>query len=156
MKIVVADKITPRGLELLRQSNWTVVSQPGASLAAELGDAEALIVRSATRVDAALLASAPRLQVIGRAGVGVDNIELDAATRRGILVMNTPGGNSVSVAEHAFALLLSLARSIPQLSSGIHAGKWEKGGAAGSEVRGKALGLVGLGRVGFEVARRAR
>ena len=156
MKIVVADKITPRGLELLRESNWTVISQPGPALAAELADADALIVRSATRVDAAVLAAAPRLQVIGRAGVGVDNIELDAATRRGILVMNTPGSNSVSVAEHAFALLLSLARSIPQLSNGIHAGKWEKGGAAGSEVRGKLLGLIGLGRVGFEVARRAR
>jgi D-3-phosphoglycerate dehydrogenase len=156
MKIVVADRITSRGLDLLREPGWTVVAQPGPSLVAELAEADALIVRSATRADAALLNQAPRLRVIGRAGVGVDNIDLDAATRRGILVMNTPGGNSVSVAEHTFALLLSLARSVPQLSSAIHAGRWDKGSTAGSELRGKVLGLIGLGRVGFEVARRAR
>src|SRR5271169_3749468 len=98
MKVVVADKITSRGLDLLREPGWTVVAQPGAALPGELADADALIVRSATRVDAAVIQAAPRLRVIGRAGVGVDNIDLDAATRRGILVMNTPGGNSVSVA----------------------------------------------------------
>ena len=156
MKVVVADKITSRGLDLLREPGWAVVAQPGAALANELADADALIVRSATRVDAAVMQAAPRLRVIGRAGVGVDNIDLDAATRRGILVMNTPGGNSVSVAEHTLALLLSLARSIPQLSSSVHAGRWEKSAAAGTELRGKLLGLVGLGRVGFEVARRVR
>jgi D-3-phosphoglycerate dehydrogenase / 2-oxoglutarate reductase len=156
MKVVVADKITSRGLDLLREPGWTVVAQPGPALAAQLADADALIVRSATRVDAAVIQAAPRLRVIGRAGVGVDNIDLDAATRRGILVMNTPGGNSVSVAEHTLALLLALARSIPQLSSSVNAGRWEKGAAAGTELRGKLLGLVGLGRVGFEVARRAR
>ncbi len=156
MKIVVADKITSRGLELLRQPGWQVVAQPGPSIAAELADADALIIRSATRADAALLDAAPRLRVIGRAGVGVDNIDLDAATRRGILVMNTPGGNSVSVAEHTLALLLSLARSVPQLSSAFHAGRWEKAAAPGTELRGKLLGLIGLGRVGFEVARRVR
>src|SRR5712692_9851253 len=148
MKIVVADKITSRGLELLRQPGWQVVAQPGPSIAAELADADALIIRSATRADAALLDAAPRLRVIGRAGVGVDNIDLDAATRRGILVMNTPGGNSVSVAEHTLALLLALARSVPQLHASTHAGRWEKNGATGTELRGKTLGLVGLGRVG--------
>src|ERR1700693_101127 len=130
MKIVVADKLTSRGLELLREPGWIVVAQPGPALAAQLADADALIIRSATRADAALLDAAPRLRVIGRAGVGVDNIDLDAATRRGILVMNTPGGNSVSVAEHTLALLLSLARSVPQLSSAFHAGRWEKAAAA--------------------------
>ena len=156
MKIVVADKISKRGLELLAESGWQAATPAPGSLEAELADADALIVRSATRVSAALLEHAPRLRVIGRAGVGVDNIDLDAATRRGVLVMNTPGGNAVSVAEHTLALLLALARSVPQLNAAIHAGRWEKSGAAGIELRSKTLGLLGLGRVGSEVARRAR
>ncbi len=156
MKIVVADKISKRGLELLGENGWQAVTPAPESLEAELAEADALVVRSATRVSAALLQHAPRLRVIGRAGVGVDNIDLDAATRRGVLVMNTPGGNAVSVAEHTLALLLGLARSVPQLNAAIHAGRWEKSGAAGIELRGKILGLLGLGRVGSEVARRAR
>ena len=126
------------------------------TVSAALAGADALIVRSATRVTAELLEQAPRLRVVGRAGVGVDNIDLDAATRRGILVMNTPGSNAVSVAEHTLALLLALARCVPQLNAATHAGRWEKGAAAGIELRGKTLGLIGLGRVGSEVARRAR
>ncbi len=156
MKIVVADKISKQGLTLLGEPGWQVVSPAPGSLEAELGDADALVVRSATRVTAGLLERATRLRVIGRAGVGVDNIDLDAATRRGILVMNTPGGNAISVAEHTLALLLALARSVPQLNAAVHAGRWEKSGAAGVELRGKTLGLLGLGRVGSEVARRAR
>ena len=156
MKIVVADRISDRGLALLREPGWEIVLPDSASLTAALADADALIVRSATRVTDALLSAASRLRVVGRAGVGVDNIDLDAATRRGVLVMNTPGGNAVSVAEHTLALLLALARSVPQLNAAIHAGRWEKGGARGTELRGKTLGLVGLGRVAFEVARRAR
>jgi len=155
MKIIVADKISERGLALLREPGWRVALPAPGSLGGELADAEGLIVRSATRVTDELLAQGPRLRVVGRAGVGVDNIDLDAATRRGVLVMNTPGGNAVSVAEHTLALLLALARSVPQLNAAIHAGRWEKGGAAGIELRGKTLGLVGLGRVGSEVARRA-
>ena len=156
MKILVADKIALRGLELLREPGW-LVEQPGAAeLAARLADADALVVRSATRVTAELLEGAAKLRVVGRAGVGIDNIDVDAATVRGVLVMNTPGGNSVSVAEHTMALLLALARSVPQLSAALRAGRWEKSGAAGMELRGKVLGLIGLGRVGFEVARRAR
>ena len=155
MKIVVADRISQRGMALLSEPGWQVVQPAKASLAAELADADALIVRSATRVTAELLEKAPRLRVIGRAGVGVDNIDLDAATRRGVLVMNTPGGNAISVAEHTLALLLALARSVPQLNAATHAGRWEKSGAAGIELRGKTLGLLGLGRVGSEVARRA-
>jgi D-3-phosphoglycerate dehydrogenase len=123
---------------------------------AELADADALIVRSATRVTDELLQHAPRLRIVGRAGVGVDNIDLDAATHRGILVVNTPGSSATSVAEHALALMLALARSVPQLNAAMHAGRWEKSGAAGAELRGKTLGLVGLGRVGGEVARRAK
>src|SRR5438445_6455 len=156
MKIIVADRISEHGVKLLADPGWQVVQPAAAALASELAEADALVVRSATQVTDELLSHARRLRVIGRAGVGVDNIDLDAATRRGILVMNTPGGNAPSVAEHALALMLSMARSIPQLNASMHAGKWEKSGAAGAELRGKTLGLIGLGRVGAEVARRAR
>src|ERR1700731_765502 len=156
MKIVIADKISERGIELLRESGWQVVLPAAGALPTEIAGADGLIVRSATRVTSDLLNKASRLRVVGRAGVGVDNVDMDAATRRGVLVMNTPGGNAVSVAEHALALMLSMARSIPQLNASMHAGKWEKSGSAGVELRGKTLGLIGLGRVGAEVARRAR
>ncbi len=155
MKIVVADKISERGIELLRESGWQVVLPAAATLPAEIADADGLIVRSATRVTADLLDKAERLRVVGRAGVGVDNVDMEAATHRGVLVMNTPGGNAVSVAEHTFALMLALARSVPQSNAAIQAGRWEKA-STGMELRGKTLGLVGLGRVGTEVARRAR
>jgi D-3-phosphoglycerate dehydrogenase len=156
MKIIVADKISEHGFALLREAGWDVVTPAAGALAAELATADGLIVRSATKVTAELLENAPKLRVVGRAGVGVDNIDVEAATHRGILVMNTPGGNAVSVAEHTFALMLAMARSVPQSNASIHAGRWEKSGAAGTELRGKTLGLVGLGRVGTEVARRAR
>jgi D-3-phosphoglycerate dehydrogenase len=155
MKIIVADKISERGIELLRESGWLVVLPAAGTLPAEIADADGLIVRSATRVTAELLDKAGRLRVVGRAGVGVDNVDMDAATHRGVLVMNTPGGNAVSVAEHTFALMLALARSVPQSNAAIQAGRWEKS-STGMELRGKTLGLVGLGRVGTEVARRAR
>jgi D-3-phosphoglycerate dehydrogenase len=156
MKIIVADKISERGLALLREKGWNVLIPAAAALPAEIADADGLVVRSATKVTPALLEKAPRLRVIGRAGVGVDNVDVEAATRRGILVMNTPGGNAVSVAEHTFALLLALARYVPQANASIQAGRWEKSSLSGTELRGKTLGLVGLGRVGTEVARRAR
>src|SRR6202046_2133899 len=156
MKIIVADKISERGTALLREAGWNVVTPTAAALPSEIVDADALIVRSATKVTAALVANAGRLRVIGRAGVGVDNVDVDAATRRGVMVMNTPGGNAVSVAEHTFALLLALARAVPQANASIQAGRWEKSAFSGTEMRGKTLGLVGLGRVGTEVARRAR
>jgi D-3-phosphoglycerate dehydrogenase len=156
MKVIVADKISERGVELLRQqAGWNVVLTTKDNLNAEIADADALIVRSATKVTAELLDKAPRLRAVGRAGVGVDNIDLDAATTRGVLVMSTPGGNAVSVAEHTFALLLALARQVPRLDKAMHEGKWEKSSAAGTEVRGKTLGLIGLGRIGSEVAIRA-
>jgi D-3-phosphoglycerate dehydrogenase len=156
MKVIVADKISERGVELLKQqAGWNVVLTTKESLVGEIADAEALIVRSATKVTAELLEKAPRLRVVGRAGVGVDNIDLDEATKRGVLVMSTPGGNAVSVAEHTFALLLSLARQVPRLDKAFHEGRWEKSSAAGTELRGKTLGLIGLGRIGSEVAVRA-
>src|SRR5260370_32405828 len=156
MKVIVADKISEHGVKLLTGPGWKVVQAAAGALARELAEADALVVRSATRVTDELLGHAKKLRVIGRAGVGVDNTDLDGATRRGVLVMNTAGGNAPSVAEHALALMLSMARSIPQLNASMHAGKWEKSGAAGAELRGKTLGLIGLGRVGAEVARRAR
>jgi D-3-phosphoglycerate dehydrogenase len=156
VKIIVADKISERGVALLREGRWEVVIPSAAALPSELADADALVVRSATKVTAALLEKAARLRVVGRAGVGVDNVDVEAATRRGILVMNTPGGNAVSVAEHTLALMLGLARAVPQANASIQAGRWEKSSFSGTELRGKTIGLVGLGRVGTEVARRAR
>src|SRR6195256_4928163 len=155
MKVIVADKISERGVELLRSAGWNIVLTTKDNLNAEIADADALVVRSATKVTPELLEKAPRLRVVGRAGVGVDNIDLEEATKRGVLVMSTPGGNAVSVAEHTFALLLALARQVPRLDRAIHEGRWEKSSAAGTEVRGKTLGLIGLGRIGSEVAVRA-
>src|SRR5208282_2580640 len=155
MKIIVADKISERGIELLRETGWEIVLPTAADLPSAIVNADGLIVRSATKVTGALLDRAEKLRVVGRAGVGVDNVDMDAATHRGVLVMNTPGGNAVSVAEHTFALLLALARGVAQSNAAIHAGRWEKT-SSGMELRGKTLGLVGLGRVGSEVARRAR
>jgi D-3-phosphoglycerate dehydrogenase len=155
MKVIVADKISERGVELLKEAGWNVVLTTKETLNAEIADADALIVRSATHVTLELLEKAQKLRVVGRAGVGVDNIDLPEATKRGVLVMSTPGGNAVSVAEHTFALLLAMARQVPQLDKAIHEGRWEKSSAAGTEVRGKTLGLIGLGRIGSEVAVRA-
>lgn len=152
--MIVADKISERGVELLKETGWKIVATTKETLGGELADAEALIVRSATKVTADLLDKAPRLRVVGRAGVGVDNIDLDEATKRGVLVMSTPGGSSVSVAEHTFALLLALVRQVPKFDAAMREGRWEKS-SSGAEVRGKTLGLFGLGRIGSEVARRA-
>ncbi|MBS1814403.1 MAG: phosphoglycerate dehydrogenase [Acidobacteria bacterium] len=159
MKIVLAEKVSPATLAVLKQeSDWNVVThdQIKDGLANELADADALVVRSAVQVDAKLLESAPKLRVIGRAGVGVDNIDAPAATHRGIVVMNTPGANAVAVAELTLGLMVTMARSIPRANSTMHAGKWEKKTLQGTELRGKTLGIVGLGRIGLEVARRAR
>jgi D-3-phosphoglycerate dehydrogenase len=154
MKVIVADKISERGVELLKKSGLNTVLTTKETIHAELADADALIVRSATRVTKDLLEKAPRLRAVGRAGVGVDNIDLPEATKRGVLVMSTPGGNAVSVAEHTFALMLALARQVPKVDAGLREGRWEKS-SSGTELRGKTLGLIGLGRIGGEVARRA-
>jgi len=157
MKIVIADKVSPSALKIFAEHpDWTIVSPDKESLARELADADAIVVRSATFVDGTMMEKSPKLRVIGRAGVGVDNVDLDAATKRGIVVMNTPGGNAVAVAEHTFALMLSLARFIPRAHATMTAGKWEKKTLQGTELRGKTLGIVGLGRVGVEVSRRAQ
>jgi D-3-phosphoglycerate dehydrogenase / 2-oxoglutarate reductase len=158
MKIVVADSLASSALDRLRETGWTVDARSGrspAALAADLADADALIVRSATRVDRALLAAAPRLRVVARAGSGVDNVDVETATARGIVVMNAPGANSVSVAELAFALILALARRIPAADASMKSSHWDKSKFTGGELRSKVLGIVGLGRVGQEVASRA-
>ncbi|WP_348268159.1 phosphoglycerate dehydrogenase [Edaphobacter paludis] len=159
MKIVLAEKVSPATLAVFQQEpGWNVVTpdQIKNGLAAELADADALVVRSAVQVDAKLLESAPKLRVIGRAGVGVDNIDTPAATHRGIVVMNTPGANAVAVAELTLGLMVSMARSVPRANATMHSGKWEKKSLQGQELRGKTLGIIGLGRVGLEVARRAK
>ncbi len=158
MKIVLAEKVSPATLAVFKEEpGWQIVTsdQIKNGLLAELADADALVVRSAVQADAALLESAPKLRVIGRAGVGVDNIDTAAATHRGIVVMNTPGANAVAVAELTLGLMISMARDIPRANATMHVGKWEKKSLQGSELRGKTLGIVGLGRIGLEVARRA-
>ena len=159
MKIVLAEKVSPATLAVFQQEpGWKIVTpdQIKNGLAAELHDADALVVRSAVQADAKLLESAPRLRVIGRAGVGVDNIDTDAATHRGIVVMNTPGANAIAVAELTIGLMITMARFIPRANATMHAGKWDKKTLQGQELRGKTLGIIGLGRIGQEVARRAR
>ena len=159
MKILVADNIAENALNLLRaQAPWQVVYLPQTKtpVGEEIREADALLVRSATKVTPTLLEHATRLRVIGRAGVGVDNVDLDAATKKGIVVMNTPGGNAASVAEHTLALLLALARRVPQADRSLKEGRWEKKAFTGVELRGKTLGLIGLGNIGTEVVRLAQ
>ena len=157
MNIVIAEPLAPAGIELLQaQPGWTTIVSNPKEYAQHLEEADALIVRSAVQVTGAVLEKAPRLRVIGRAGVGVDNVDLDAATAAGVLVMNTPGGNAISVAEHTLALMLAMARHIPIANASTRSGKWEKKKFMGNELRGKTLGIIGLGSIGREVVKRAR
>lgn len=157
MKILVADSLSPAAVEVLTaQPDCEVTISDPKSFHQHLADAEGILVRSAAKITREVMEKAPCLRVVGRAGSGVDNIDLDAATQAGILVMNTPGGNSVSVAEQTLALMLALARSIPQASSSTKSGKWEKKKFIGTELRGKTLGIIGLGSIGREVVLRAR
>ncbi|MGH9443977.1 MAG: phosphoglycerate dehydrogenase [Thermoanaerobaculia bacterium] len=157
-RVVVAEKISSSGLDLLRRDGHDVVEAvgwPREKLVGALEEADALLVRSGTKVDLDLLSHAPKLSVIGRAGVGVDNIDMAAATRRGILVLNSPTGNVVSAVEHTFAVLLALLRKVTAASASLREGKWERGKFIGTELEGKILGIVGLGQVGSRVATRA-
>ena len=158
LKIVVADDLPASALDLLRKEGWDVDARTGRTpdqLSADLADADALVVRSATKVTAPIINAAPKLRVIARAGTGVDNVDVAAASARGIVVMNAPGANSVSVAELAVGLILAMARNVPAADAAMKQGKWEKKKFLGEEVRDKTLGLAGLGRIGQEVARRA-
>jgi D-3-phosphoglycerate dehydrogenase len=157
-RVFVSDKLEAPGLDLLRQAGLEIDDRPGltgAALQEALQSADGVVVRSGTRLSAELLENPGRLRAIVRAGVGVDNIDVAAATRRGIVVMNTPGGNTVSTAEHTIALLMALARHLPAADASVRQGKWERGKFVGMQLAGKILAVVGLGRVGREVARRA-
>ncbi len=157
-RVLVADAIAEEGIRRLREHADVDVRlrEPAAALREIIPEYEALVVRSETRVDAALIEAATRLRVIGRAGAGVDNIDVDAATRRGILVLNAPSGNTVAAAEHTMAMMLALARHVPQADQAVRAGRWERTRFVGTELKDKVLGLVGLGNIGSEVARRAQ
>lgn len=159
MKILVSDPISEKGVELLRSKpGFEVEVKTGLKedeLVAIIGEYDALVVRSQTKVTKRVLDAATKLRIIGRAGVGVDNVDVEAATRRGIIVMNTPGGNTISTAEHTFSLMLALARHIPQAHASVKAGKWDRKSFQGVELYNKTLGIIGMGRIGSEVARRA-
>src|SRR5664279_834751 len=160
MKIIICDPISPKGIALLQQRpEFQVVVLPKRLSEAELiplvADATALVVRSETKVTAKIIEAAKQLRVVGRAGVGVDNVDIEAATQHGTVVMNTPGGNTVTTAELTFTMLLSLARKVPQAHATMIAGKWDRKLFQGVELQGKTLGVLGFGRIGTEVARRA-
>ncbi len=157
-KVLISDALSPRAAEILAGRGIEVDMLPGlgaAELRERIADYDGLAVRSATKVTAELLARAPRLKVVGRAGIGVDNIDVAAATQRGVVVMNTPYGNSITAAEHAIALLFALCRQIPAADRSTQTGKWEKSRFMGVELTGKTLGLIGCGNVGSSVAERA-
>lgn len=157
-RVLICDKLEATGLDLLKQAGLEVDNRPGLTgpaLQEALQAADGAIVRSGTRITGELLENPGKLRAIARAGVGVDNIDVPAATRKGIVVMNTPGGNTVSAAEHTIALLFAMARHVPTADASMKAGKWERGKFVGTQVAGKTLGVIGLGRIGREVARRA-
>ena len=160
MKILVCDPISPKGIALLQQRpEFEVVVLPKRLAEAELlpvvADAVAMVVRSETKVTKKVIEAAPKLRVVGRAGVGIDNVDVEAATQRGVVVMNTPAGNTVTTAELSFAMILSLARKVPQAHATMVAGKWDRKQFQGVELHGKTLGVLGMGRIGGEVAKRA-
>ena len=157
-RVLVADPLAEDGLSRLRQGADVEIRtrQPENALVAVIGEFDAIVVRSETRVTARLLEAAPRLRVVGRAGVGLDNIDLETATRKGILVVNAPRGNIIAAAEHTIGLLLALARNVPQADASVRRGEWARSKFVGVEVRAKTLGILGLGNIGSEVAKRAQ
>ncbi len=159
MKVLISDPIAPDGIEILKQAGLEVLERPGMSkeeLLETIKDVDAIIIRSATKMTAEVIEAAKNLKLIARAGTGLDNVDIEAANRRGIVVMNCPGGNTVSAAEHTLSMMLSLARNIPQATASMKAGKWEKKKFMGREITGKTLGIIGLGRIGSVVADRAK
>lgn len=158
--VLIPDNVDPKAIDLLQSTDGITVNAPGKIARDDLlqivGDAHAMIIRSGVKADAELLAAASNLKAIARAGVGVDNIDLAAATEHGIIVMNTPAGNTIATAELTFGLMLALARHIPQSNNSLKAGKWDRKQYVGTELRGKTLGVIGFGRVGRAVAVRAR
>ena len=158
-KVLISDKLSPRSKEIFEHAGVQVDVKVGMNedeLIACIGDYDGLAIRSATKVTAKVLAAAKKLKVVGRAGIGVDNVDIKAATAQGVVVMNTPFGNSVTTAEHSISLMMSMARQIPQANASTHAGKWEKNKFMGTELCGKTLGLIGCGNIGSIVADRAQ
>lgn len=159
-KVLVSDSLADEGIEILeRAEGIEAVNRPGASpeeLLELIADAEGLVIRSNTKVTAEVIAKAEKLRVVGRAGIGVDNVDLEAATARGVIVVNTPSGNNITTAEHAIALLVSLARHIPQATASLKQGKWEKKKFTGMELYNRTLGVIGVGNIGRIVAERAK
>ena len=158
-KVLISDKLSPQAAAIMKDRGLEVDVKPGLSveeLTAIIGDYDGLAIRSATKVTAALLDAAINLKVVGRAGIGVDNVDIPAATTKGVVVMITPYGNAVTTAEHAITMMLSLARQIPAANASTQAGKWEKSKFMGTEITGKVLGIIGCGNIGGIVADRAQ
>ncbi|MFO7322520.1 MAG: hydroxyacid dehydrogenase [Chloroflexota bacterium] len=157
--VLVPDNVHPSALDVLGAADGLRVTAPGqmsrAETLAAIADADALIIRSATKVDAEMLEAAPNLRLIARAGVGVDNVDVATASARGVVVMNTPDGNTIATAEHTFGLMLALARHIPEAEISMREGKWDRKSFMGVELRGKTLGIIGFGRIGRALAKRA-
>src|SRR5258708_2691322 len=160
MNVLICDPISPKGIDYFKQQSGlkvTVLDKrlSEAELAPVVCEVEAIVVRSETKITRKIMQSAQKLRVVGRAGVGVDNVDVDAATQRGIVVMNTPSGNTISTAELTFSMLMALARKIPQAHASMKAGEWNRKAFQGTELYNKTLGILGMGRIGTEVARRA-
>jgi len=157
MKVLVSDLLSNEGLEILKE-HFTVDVSTGLfedELVKIIKDYDALVIRSGTQVTQKIIEAADKLKVIGRAGVGVDNVDVDAATNKGIIVTNSPEGNMISAAEHTIAMMMSMSRNIPQANTSLKAREWKRNKFMGVEVKGKILGIIGLGRIGSEVAKRA-
>src|SRR5437762_715771 len=160
-KILVADPISESGITVFQSHNghFKIDARSKLSLVdlkKAVADVDAIIVRSETQITAEVLAAGKKVKIVGRAGVGVDNIDVAAASRQGVIVVNVPGGNTISAAEHTVAMLLALSRNIPQANASLKAGEWKRSQFIGTELQGKVLGLIGLGRIGREVAKRAK
>ncbi|MBW2183692.1 MAG: phosphoglycerate dehydrogenase, partial [Deltaproteobacteria bacterium] len=160
MKVLVSDKLSPKGVEVFEKAQGIEVEVktklPPEELKAIIGEYDGLVIRSATKVKADIIEAADNLKVVGRAGSGLDNVDVPAASKKGIVVMNTPGGNTITTAEHAVSMMLALSRKIPQATASMKSKKWEKSKFMGAEIHNKTLGVIGIGRVGSVVADRAR
>jgi D-3-phosphoglycerate dehydrogenase len=160
MKVLVSDKLSPKGVEIFKKAKGIEVEVktklPPEELKAIIGEYDGLVIRSATKVKPEIIEAADKLKVIGRAGSGLDNVDLPAASKKGIVVMNTPGGNTITTAEHAISMMLALSRKIPQATASMKSKKWEKSKFMGSEIYNKTLGIMGIGSIGSVVADRAR
>ena len=159
MKVIISDPISEEGLRTLKESNIEIIDANGQNIDEDfthIKTADGWIIRSGTTLDSKIIEKADNLSVIGRAGVGVDNIDISAATRRGIVVMNTPDANTISAAEHTMALILALSRNVSSGHNGLSKGEWNRHLLIGSELHGKTIGIVGLGKIGREVIKRSK